>query len=306
MINKALIITHKEDYTSDFLIQKLNERNLNYKRLNCEDLWDKNFKFDNFFQFEFDGSSNYSSIWFRRTKIPKIENVKPEVELYLAHEYDAFLKNLFAILDSKWLSNPFFVYKAENKLLQLKEASKIGFKIPNTVITNSKSKLKKFYSDNNGEIIIKPLSQSRIYSNNVGSFIFSNLLKEQHYSDLESFDLTPCIYQQYIKKKHELRITVVGEEVFAAAVNSQDFEETKIDWRRENLEFYKTSIPKHIEVKCIEIVKKLGLHFGAIDLILDKDDNYVFLEVNPNGQWAWIESQTELPISEAIIKFLFT
>lgn len=118
--------------------------------------------------------------------------------------------------------------------------------------------------------------------------------------------MTPCIYQQYIKKKHELRITVVGEEVFAAAVNSQDFEETKIDWRRENLEFYKTSIPKHIEVKCIEIVKKLGLHFGAIDLILDKDDNYVFLEVNPNGQWAWIESQTELPISEAIIKFLFT
>lgn len=305
MINKVLIITHKEDYTSDFLINKLNDRNLKYKRFNCEDLNIKHYSINTSFRLNFDGEENYSSVWFRRTKLPIMENLKPEIQLYLAEEYYTFLKNIFSVLDCKWLSNPFEVYKAENKLLQLKEALELGFNIPDTIITNSRELLLKFYKKNNKRVIIKPLSQSKIVENNSTSFLFSNILKEEHILNLAEYDLTPCIYQELIEKNIELRITVVGDKVFAAATNSQEKINTKIDWRREDSIFYEFKISNEIEQLCIKLVKNLNLKFGAIDMIIDKKGNYIFLEINPNGQWAWIETQTNLPISEAIINELY-
>ena len=55
---------------------------------------------------------------------------------------------------------------------------------------------------------------------------------------------------------------------------------------------------------CIRLLKELNLQFGAIDMIKTPDGSYIFLEINPNGQWAWIETQTGLQISDAIINFL--
>ncbi|MNE53265.1 Ribosomal protein S6--L-glutamate ligase [compost metagenome] len=116
--------------------------------------------------------------------------------------------------------------------------------------------------------------------------------------------MTPCIYQELIEKEFEVRVTVVGEKVFSASIDSQSDNDTKIDWRKKKLVFTKVELPFEIEYLCIEIVKKLNLLFGAIDLIKDKNGNYIFLEINPNGQWAWIETQTGIEISDAIINEL--
>lgn len=305
MTNNVLIITHKEDYTADFLIDKLNNRNLKYKRLNCEDLSVKNYRIDGELEFKFDGESKFSSIWFRRTKLPDFSYQNIEIQLYVANEYETLLKNLFSVLDCKWISNPSAVYKAENKLFQLKEAKKLGFKIPNTLLTNSKDELVNFYLENKKQVIIKPLAQSKIINRNSTQFLFSNLLKEEHINSIDNFELTPCIYQEKIEKKIELRITVVGKKLFAAAVKSQENENTKIDWRRDDLIFFPIEIPNDIEKICLQLVENLNLKFGAIDMILDSNGNYIFLEINPNGQWAWIETQTGLEISNAIIDELY-
>jgi glutathione synthase/RimK-type ligase-like ATP-grasp enzyme len=299
-----LIITHKEDYTSDFVINKLNQRNIKYKRFNCEDIINKNYKIDNNFKLEFDGETNFGSVWFRRTKLPNIEYQNPTERAYLLSEYESLLKNLFSTIDAKWLSNPFCIYQAENKLYQLKVAKNLGFKTPNTLVTNSKEDLKTFYFNNSKNVVIKPLSQSRINNSNETEYIFTNILKEQHIEELDKFDLTPCIFQEKIEKSIELRVTVVGENVFTAGVNSQILEATKTDWRKEKLEFYTEEIPNEIKEKCIALVKILNLRFGAIDLIKDKEGNYIFLEINPNGQWAWIENETGLEISDSIINEL--
>nr|WP_315234397.1 hypothetical protein [uncultured Flavobacterium sp.] len=305
MIDKTiLIITHKEDYTSDFVINKLNQRNIKYKRFNCEDIINKNYKIDNNFKLEFDGETNFGSVWFRRTKLPNIENQKLTQRAYLLSEYESLLKNLFSTIDAKWLSNPFSIYQAENKLYQLKVAKSLGFKTPNTLVTNSKEDLKTFYFNNSKNVIIKPLSQSRINNINETEYIFTNVLEEKHIEELDKFDLTPCIFQEKIEKSIELRVTVVGENVFTAGVNSQILEATKTDWRKEKLEFYTEEIPNEIKEKCISLVKILNLRFGAIDLIKDKEGNYIFLEINPNGQWAWIENETGLEISDSIINEL--
>lgn len=301
-----LIITHKTDFTADFVINKLNQRKISYRRLNCEDIFLSPFtiKFNGKLQYSILDEANYKSVWFRRTKLPEIENLSQEERLYILNETDSFFKNLFSSLPAKWLSQPDSVYKAENKLLQLKTAQKIGFQIPETIITNSKSELKQFFKENNENIIIKPISQTRIQYSESLAFIFTNTVSKEIIDEIEKYDLTPCIFQQNISKDYEVRATVVGEEVFAAAVFSQTDNETKTDWRKKKLQFIKTTLPCEIELLCVQLLKELYLEFGAIDLIKTPEGKYVFLEINPNGQWAWIENQTGQKISEAIINFL--
>lgn len=301
-----LIITHKTDFTVDFVINKLNQRNIGYKRFNCEDLFQSPFtvKFNGEFEYSILNEGNYSSVWFRRTKLPEIANLSVEERFYILNETDSFFKNLFSSLPAKWLSQPDSVYRAENKFLQLKTAQKIGFCIPDTIITNSKSELKEFFFKNNENIILKPISQTRIKYNEGVAFIFTTPVTKKVIDEIEKYDLTPCIFQENISKKYEVRATVVGDEVFAAAVFSQDDNETKTDWRKKKLKFIETTLPIEIQHLCVQLVKTLGLEFGAIDLIKTLEGKYIFLEINPNGQWVWIENQTGQKISEAIINFL--
>lgn len=301
-----LIITHKTDFTADFVINKLNQRNISYRRLNCEDLFQSAFaiKFNGKLEYSILNEYDYTSVWFRRTKLPEIENLSGEELLYVLNETDSFFKNLFSLLPAKWLSQPSAVYNAENKLFQLKTAQQIGFKIPKTIITNSKDELRKFYKENNENIIIKPISQTRIQYKESAEFIFTNPVPKNLIDEIEKYDLTPCIFQQNIPKEYEVRTTVVAKDVFSAAVYSQEDSATKTDWRKKKLKFVETKLPNEVEQLCVQLLKKLNLEFGAIDLIKTPEGEYVFLEINPNGQWAWIENQTGQKISESIINFL--
>lgn len=304
-----LIITHKEDFTADFVIEKLNEQNIKYFRLNCEDLNENNYLFGNSnnFYFSINGISEFSSVWFRRTKLPDIETTDQDQKIFLLADYESLFDNLFNLINSeKWLSHPNYIYKAENKLYQLQKAKEIGFNIPNTVVTNNHRQLSEFVSDNANEVIIKPIRQGRIQLSDGVKTIFTNQVGKEVLENLIEYDLTPCIVQNLIQKEFELRITVVGNKVFSAKINSQENKNTQTDWRKEKNPFFECEIPQEIENKCIRLLKELNISFGAIDLIKDKNGEYIFLEINPNGQWAWIEMETGLKISEAIINYLTT
>jgi len=300
-----LVVTHKQDYTADFLINKFNQRGIAYQRLNCEDIMSSHVsvKANRQFDITIKGASCYSAVWFRRTSLPALEIDDPGKLAFLRSEFDSFLKNLFSVTEAKWMSDPWQVYRAENKLLQLKVAGQLGFSIPETLVTTDKAELVSFYNQF-ANVIVKPISVTRTDSNGDPMFIYTSRVEKSHIDTLDQFDLTPCIFQREIEKLLELRVTVVGDNAFAASVDSQQLEETKIDWRRKPLKFSPFELPEHITAKCVRLVRELGLQFGAIDLILSPDGSYTFLEINPNGQWVWIENETGLPISEAIINEL--
>lgn len=300
-----LIITHKLDFTADFLINILNQRDIAYKRLNCEDilLQKIDITFNPDMEIEIFSCKKINSVWFRRTMLPDLTIESEKERRYILNEIDAFMGNLFSILDAKWISLPSAVYLAENKLLQLKLASKLGFKIPATLVTTDKESLKKFFHSH-PQIIIKPLSRTRMDGSDGAEFIFTNRLEANHLDNISKLDLTPCLFQEEIEKSIELRVTVVGNKTFTAKVESQLDEETKIDWRRKKLEFIIFELPSEIHELCVKLVKEMDLSFGAIDLILSPDGTYTFLEVNPNGQWVWIEIETGLKISDALIEHL--
>jgi glutathione synthase/RimK-type ligase-like ATP-grasp enzyme len=117
------------------------------------------------------------------------------------------------------------------------------------------------------------------------------------------------IFQAYVPKRLELRITVVGRQVFAAEIHSQLSRRTEHDWRHYNIDqtpYRPHRLPDAVQAQCIRLVEHFGLCYGAIDLVLTPDDRYVFLEINPTGQWRWIEVMTGLPISDAVCDMLMS
>jgi|SRR5690242_3369691 glutathione synthase/RimK-type ligase-like ATP-grasp enzyme len=301
-----LIITHREDFTADFVIDKLNRSKQPYFRFNCEDYLSNNVsvEFTNQANVSIAGHSEFSSVWFRRTRLPQITAKNRDEEIYLLREIDTFLNNLFGIIKGKWLSPPQAVLNAENKLLQLELARQTGFDIPGTLITTDKKNLLSFIEGNN-KTLIKAIGSGRInYADNTTKLVFSNLITHEIKEQIDVIELTPAIYQEYIEKEYEIRVTVVGEDLFAASVDSQTDIESTIDWRKKRTKFEKYELPEPLKEKCFSMVRKLNISFGAFDFVKSTCGIYYFLEVNPNGQWVWIEKDTGLPISDSIIKFL--
>lgn len=117
----------------------------------------------------------------------------------------------------------------------------------------------------------------------------------------------PITFQKYVDKAFELRVTVVGSKIFSCAIYSQESQEARTDYREGNLGSLRHEVfdlPSHIEVSIKEFMQLLDLNFGCIDMIVTPSNEYVFLEVNPNGQWLWIEERTGLPIAKAIAELL--
>jgi len=298
-----LIVTHTEDYTVDYVANILNKREIPFYRLNTNLLNEIDYRISFFKTLEVTlaAKPNFRSVWFRRIKLPIFSSLQFEVSKYISLDYESLLFNLLTLYDFKnVISDPYKIYKAENKLFQLKEATRIGFKIPKTLLTSSRDDLKEFIRSTSS--IVKPLRNGQIVFNDTNHLIYTSQIA---ISDLSNeIQLTPAIYQEEITKQFEIRVTVVNNCVFAASVNSQDNESTKVDWRRTRLSFKPFILPKRIEDQCLQLVNNLGLAFGAIDLIYTPADEYYFLEINPNGQWVWIETDTNLPISQALVNYL--
>src|SRR5690349_7223541 len=152
-----LIITHKEDYTADYVVNLLNEKGIDYHRFNCEDIFSEtiSLKFGGKSSIEWFEGKDIQSVWYRRTKLPIVNTGSTEENLYLLKEFDALLANLMDMIPGKWMSNPAAVQRAENKFMQLRIAESVGLLVPETLITTSKNEIVNFY-ESHDRILVKP------------------------------------------------------------------------------------------------------------------------------------------------------
>jgi glutathione synthase/RimK-type ligase-like ATP-grasp enzyme len=214
---------------------------------------------------------------------------------------------LWDILREKfWVNHPRNNVPAGSKLYQNEIAKKNGIKIPDSLITNEPKEAERFIKKYR-IVAIKPISGGFIKRGNKFKYIYTNVITQENARDIELVKYCPTLLQEYIPKNFELRITVIGNEIFACKIDSQKSEKTKYDWRRydnENVPHTLFELPRRIKSFCFEIVNHFDLNFGAIDMIVTPNNEYVFLELNPNGQWGWIENLAGIPISEAVIKTL--
>ena len=223
-------------------------------------------------------------------------------------ESDAVLRGLFAVLDEAfWISHPDAIKIADNKLAGLKKAASLGLAVPRTLVTNDAERVQDFYHCCNGQMVIKLFRGWSGEWAGTTYAVLTNRVEPKHLERLDAVKNMPCLLQEYVPKELELRVTVIGREVFAAEIHSQQSEISRDDWRRydfENTPYLPHSLPSSIESACRQLLDGFGLAFGAIDMILTPEGEYVFLELNANGQWLWIEELTGLPLVSAMADLL--
>lgn len=307
-----LIATNERDITSDYIVLELQDLGIPHYRLNTETIPDSSISFS-----PADGEggwslatesetirfSDFKAGYYRRPEPPKISRaVIGEAEMqYCREEWQEALKAALSSLRDRWLNSPLAIFDAENKPRQLSVAIQVGFDVPETLVTNSYEKASEFLGQ--APSIGKPLRTSLLALKSGERAIFTTRLSGLSKTVSEAIEVAPIIFQREIPKRCDVRVTVVGQQAFAAEIHSQDNEETLTDWRKgghADLMHSTHELPKEIVQKCIDITRFFQLKFSAIDLVLDRFGKYWFLEMNPNGQWAWIESRTGLPISKAI------
>lgn len=244
------------------------------------------------------------AIWVRRPGDFELSaRLQPGESKWLNTECNHLFSSIWSNLGGFWMSHPDNIRAASRKLLQLKMASKLGFEVPEYLVTNNVGRVKAFLASFKDGVIVKALGAPTVMGDGEAATLYTHHISKKDLRHLNSVAFGPTFLQKYIQKQADIRVTVVGDTVFAVSIDSAGVEDAKSDFRRaEAFELPHTPIRLPIKLKdaCLNLVQSLGLQFGAIDLLLDDRGNYYFLEINPNGQWLWIEWMTGLRIADAI------
>lgn len=304
-----LLVTNRRDITTDFVILELQRRGRAYCRLNTEDFaaailnWRPT---QARWQLRIEGQdldlSAVGAGYYRRPVLPEPpRGYDAETSAYAIGEWSAALKSLYGVIGDRWLNSPDRIDLAEDKPRQLQLASTLGFDIPETLVTNDLETARQFAAG--GGFIGKPLRNALVKGRQGDRIVFTSRVDLTGVYDPDVMRAMPIILQREIPKRLDVRVTVVGRRVFAASIDSQSDPETAVDWRRAgapDLPHAVHELPEPLSAQCAALTAQLGLRFGAIDLVLDPAGRYWFLEINPNGQWGWIQTRTGQPIAEAI------
>ena len=252
---------------------------------------------------------NVASVWYRRPVPPRPALAATSGARSLAlRESAAALDDVWdALQAATWVSDRGAIRRATPRMQQLALARRLGLHVLPTLITNDAAAAQLFLATH-VRVIAKPIGVGTVEADEEGPdrLVFTTeLARDETERLLASLRSAPVLLQQLQPKRADIRVTVVGRRVFAARIGSPT--DGHLDWRAVDPELLvhdRHELPAEIEALTVELVASLGLKFGALDLLWTPDDEYVFLEINPNGQWAWLEQELELPIASALVDLL--
>lgn len=321
--NVILIITGSNEPSIVRPLEFLRAKGLRVFRVNIDKLLEKGgFEFyigyrKRTWSILYDGeevlSEQVKSIWYRRPPHPEAPSSSARgSKRFIREETKKALWALWTAGNEKilWMNHPLTSKVLEfNKPYQMLVASRVGLKIPKTFIGNIPEKALEFVKRCGGEGIIKVFGSPGLRDvKGRDLVVFTNRISSKHIMKHgKEISCCPVMLENYVPKEFELRVTVVGNLIFPCAIHSQNSKKTKDDWRRydlKNVEHESCKLPLDVENKIRKLMKAFKLNFGAIDMIVTPDKEFVFLEINPNGQWGWIEKLTGMPISKAIAEVL--
>jgi glutathione synthase/RimK-type ligase-like ATP-grasp enzyme len=319
----VLVITDLFDETADAVLRALNYRGVPWTRLNGQDIpagvelvLDPLSLAKSALHIRRTGQTlpldRVRSVWLWKAASFDLKPGRPAAELEFI---DSAWRDTLAALERALGEQCLFVNgidrarEANDKPHQLRVARALGFTLPETLVTNSPDAARAF-CERHREVIFKLVNQVPIVQRGDSpGFIYTTRLTAADKAALESLTATPGIFQALVEKKLDIRVTVVGDQVFAAEIHSQGHDETRVDFRKVwraglTLPHRVHELPPIVHAQCIALVKRLGLSYGAIDLIQKPDGDYVFLEINPSGMFGWIQHATRMPISIALADLL--
>lgn len=237
-------------------------------------------------------------IWIRRPQWPTVSDHLSAGDARLVRQESiAAMGGLWRLMADRCVSSPDALTAARWKMPQLGRALKLGFRVPETLVTMDPGRARRFIAA--GPTVMKAVQELYVADDPVPRVGTVGLASE---GDADSVKVCPTLLQRAIRKLSDIRVTVIGNVPFAVRVLVPPG--APIDFRATNpsdCRFEVMSLEASLAEACVRVVSDIGLRFGAIDLAEDAAGNYWFLECNPNGQWGWLEDFTDVPITDRLV-----
>lgn len=305
-----LLVSNSGDVTADRVVMELRRRGLPFLRFDTDDYprrveleWTPQMSV-----LRIDGvgdctAADVTAVWWRRPVAPSFDDSRPLPEReWAAGEAQVALDGFFRAIRGRWVNDRWANARADYKPYQLMVACRLGFDVPRTLVTNDRDRAVEFVTAQ-AETVCKPLLDGRVpLGDGEAGLLFTSTVATAMLD--ASFGPEPYLLQARVEKLCDVRVTVVGDRVFACEIDSQAVVAGQVDWRQadvQELGHRRVELPVELEEACIALTRALDLRFSAIDLARRPDGGYSFFEVNPNGQWAWVQQLTGLAICEALV-----
>lgn len=310
-----LILTSEKDLAADYLIVHLQRKGLPFHRLNAES-YHQQF---GTFSLGQEGvtrtvrASNGAivdlaavhAVWYRRAIHPEVSpRVAANQRRFVAGETRHFWAGLVLSSEARWVNPIDKVSVGELKLVQLELAQRLAFDIPCTLVSRDPEELRAFVRSV-GSVICKPVYHGLLITPGERSSAYTRRINLSDLDDLDAIDVGPVLLQAEVPRRADVRVTFVGQTVFAVRITSDDA--SLVDWRvpGARLNYQVFELPDGITEKCRAMLDAMGLRYGAFDFIEDIEGKLVFLEINPTGEWAWLEERLNLPFREAFVRLFY-
>jgi hypothetical protein len=243
------------------------------------------------------------AVWWRRPQPHELhQGLTAAADRRFAYrEVDAAVRGLWSCTDATWVNDPERDLAASRKLWQLKVAAQLGLRIPRTCATTDPIVAREFIEQerHRSGAIFKP------FGGDEEAWAETRLVEHADVQNLDQVRFAPVIFQEFIPGGIDIRATMIGRDAFAAEIRAVDTA-YEFDFRVDcgNAPIAPHALPSALVDRLRSLLDRLSLLYGAIDLRVAPDGDYVFLEINPAGQWLFAEYAAEQPISAAMAHLL--
>ncbi|HEX8205599.1 MAG TPA: hypothetical protein VF587_06025 [Solirubrobacteraceae bacterium] len=300
----VLIVTNERDVDADRVVRELDRRGVHVVRLNTERFpaWRVELQPGQHWTVARDDreltSDKCAGVWWRRPEPANApDGVTPAEWEAARRQTTALLHGMQHVPGPTWVSPPVAICGAEDKALQLAVAADIGFNVPATTWTNDPAAAERQLTAHDGGVV-KATATAYWEEDQTSHFVFAHAVTADDLPRPGRLAAAPLAFQQRIAPKRDVRVTVVGSATYAAVTDDASMHEP--DWRlADDTTWAPYDLPDELRERCVRLVERLGLRFGGIDLLVDHDGRHWFCELNPNGEWGWLE-KAGLRIADAL------
>lgn len=263
-----------------------------------------------------DQSGGFDTVWRRRPAgVVLPDDMHPGDREVAERQGEAMLAGLFAFLQRDprtfWVNSLASDGTALHKPFQLRAAAASGLLIPETLFSNDPEQIRAFLRKHGGTVAYKLMRPASWMADEGGKTrvfgAYTTALSEADLpDDDEMIQLCPGIFQPLLRKSFEIRVCCLGDLFVAARINSQDDARSRTDWRagQFHVEMIPYELPPDVAAACRRLLDALGLVFASLDFVVDPEGRHVFLEVNPQGQFLFLEQRTGVPLLDMFAEFL--
>ncbi|MGH3973313.1 MAG: MvdC/MvdD family ATP grasp protein [Pseudonocardiaceae bacterium] len=249
--------------------------------------------------------SSIRSVWYRHpSHFVLSEQLSGPERRHATAEARCGLAGVLSSLDVLWVNHPARESDAL-KLHQLQVARRCGLKVPDSLVTNKSSSVRKFSTRVGGTLAGKTMAAALLVESGRLQTAYTRRIETTELDDLSGVDTTLHFFQPFLPKLFEARMTVVGNRVFGAAIHAGS-DAARVDFRSDydNLSYSVVEPPKSVITGMLSFMKTFGLSFGAFDFAVTPNGEWVMFECNPCGAYGWLEDALGLPITSALADLL--